>query len=116
MRRGFLGLWIMCSALWAVAWLVIGASNGLLITPAHEIAAPVDRARLGLRADASEIQVTTAILDAGSRGTLPLGQHVPAAFDPGGTLAMLGFAASAPALLLAIGWAFTGFAAPVRRT
>ena len=87
MRRGFLPLWIMCSALWALAWLVIGASNGLLIAPAHEIAAPVDAARLGLPADASELPVTPQ-----------LGQQVPAAFNPGGTLAMLGLAASAPAL------------------
>jgi hypothetical protein len=115
MRRGFFRLWVMCSALWAAAWLVIGASNGLLVTPAHEVAAPLDRASLGLPADASDFNLNIATLDAGSRGALPEGQTVPAAFNPSGTLAVLGFAASAPALLLAIGWAFAGFSGVVRR-
>jgi hypothetical protein len=76
---------------------------------------PLDRASLGLPADASDFNLKMAILDAGSRDALPEGQIVPAAFNPSGTLAVLGFAASAPALLLAIGWAFVGFARPKPR-
>ena len=115
MRRGFFRLWVVFSLLWGAFWVALGAGNGLVITPAHEIAAPADRAAFGLPASASELDLKLAILDAGSHDALPKGKQVPAAFDLSGTALVLGLAVSAPALLFAMGWAFAGFSRPVGR-
>ena len=118
MRRGFFRLWVVISVLWAAVWIGFGVNEGLVVTPAHEVALDDAsyNAALGLPSDAKHIDVVLATLDAGSRGVLPKGQLVPAAFNPTGTLGVLGFAVSAPALLLAIGWAFAGFSGAVRRS
>jgi hypothetical protein len=101
--------------LWAAVWLVFGVNDGLVVTPTHEIPAPVDRASYGLPPYASEFDFKMAILDAGDRGTLPKGTQVPSAFNPFGTVVGLCFAASAPAVLFVIGWACAGFSGAVRR-
>ena len=115
MRRGFFRLWVVISVLWVAAWIGVGVTLGLMVTPAHEIAAPVDRASLGLPPDASDMDMAIAMLRAATRHERPRAQLVPAAFDPVGALKIAGIAASAPLLLLAIGWAFAGFSGAMRR-
>ena len=110
MWRGFLWLWIVASVLWAGMWIVFGVNNGLIVTPAREVEAPVDRASLGLPSNASEIDLKMAIADAARRGALPKDQHVPASFNPFGAVLVLAFAASVPALTLVLGCVVAGFA------
>jgi hypothetical protein len=117
MRRGFFRLWVVASVLWALPWIGLGVSDGMFVTPAHEVALDDAsfNAALGLPPHAKHIDVMLATFNAANHGTLPKGQQVPAAFNPDGTLAVLAFVASVPALLLAIGWAFSGFSGAVRR-
>ena len=112
MRRGFFRLWVAFSVLWVGVWLVIGFNDRLIVSPTDEAAPVTDQASNAPSPDAEARQVKREFLHPPPRTHL---QSVRGKFNPAGTLAVIGLASSAPALLLAIGWAFAGFSGAVRR-